>query len=291
MSKLLSLPSIKIKRMINFIKRKIEKYKLMTTKQEFGYELKSYDLNGYGKIDYAHWLNPFSYSMIVSNSQLDFFKKFIKEGDFVIDIGANIGDTGLPMGLAAGPSGTVLALEPNLHLFKILKVNSTLNIDKLKIIPLPYAATEEDGEFYYNSSEATFNNGGISKIKSKFHGKYQLDDKIQGKNLDKLLRDKYNELLPSLTCIKVDTEGYDKNILISLKSIITEFKPSVMFEVFKKLSKSDRLELYDLFKDSGYDLFKFDDFDLNAPTKQIDRSEMDNWRHFEVYAIFPTEAK
>lgn len=272
--------------MINYIKREIAKYKLMTTKQKFGYELKYFQLEGYGKIDYAHWLNPFSYSMIVSNSQLDFFKKFIKEGDFVIDIGANIGDTGLPMGLAAGVNGTVLALEPNPYLYKVLKVNSTLNKDKLNLISLPYAATEEDGEFYYNSSEATFNNGGISKLKSNFHRKYELEEKIQGVNLDKLLRKKYSKLLPSLTCIKVDTEGYDKDILLSLKSIIDEFKPSVMFEVFKKLSKDDRYELYDLFKNSGYELFKFDDFDLNAPTKQIKREEMDNWRHFEVYATF-----
>ncbi len=258
----------------------------MTTKQEFGYKLKSFQLEGYGKIDYAHWLNPFSYSMIVSSSQLNFFKKFINNGDFVIDIGANIGDTGLPMGLAAGAGGTVLALEPNPHLYKILKVNSTLNKDKLNLIPLPYAATKEDGEFYYNSSEATFNNGGISKLKSKFHGKYELEEKINGVNLDRLLRSEYSSLLSSLTCIKVDTEGYDKDILLSLRSIIDEFKPSIMFEVFKKLNKEDRFELYDLFKNSGYDLFKFDDFDLNASTKQIEREEMNNWRHFEVYATY-----
>ncbi len=258
----------------------------MTTTQEFGHELKSFELDGYGEIDYAQWLNPFAYSMIVSKPQLDFFKKFINEGDFVIDIGANIGDTGLPMGLAAGASGKVLALEPNPRLFKILELNSRLNKDKINLIPLPYAATEEDGEFYYNSNEATFNNGGISKVRSKFHGNYELDEKIKGINLENLLRDKYNNLLNSLSCIKVDTEGYDKDILLSIKGIINEFKPSVMFEVFKKLNIEDRHDLYDLFGNNGYKLFKFDDFDVTARVTQIERDDMNNWRHFEVYATY-----
>jgi FkbM family methyltransferase len=272
--------------MISFIRRKIAKYKLMNTKQEFGYELDSYELDGYGTIEYAKWMNPFAYSMVVSTSQLAFFKQFISEGDFVIDIGANIGDTGLPMGLSAGKSGTVLALEPNPHLYKILKVNSGLNTDKLNIVPLNFAATEEDGEFYYNSSEATFNNGGISKVKSKFHGKFELEEKIVGVNLERLLRKEYAELLKSLTCIKVDTEGYDKDILLSLSGIINEFKPIVMFEVFKRLTKDERFQLYDLFSENGYELFMFDDFDVEAATYKVSRDDMDKWRHFEVYATY-----
>jgi len=272
--------------MIDFIKRKIAKYKLMNTKQEFSYELASYDLEGYGTIDYAKWLNPFAYSMVVSVSELSFFKKFISEGDFVIDIGANIGDTGLPLGLAAGKSGTVLALEPNPFLFKILQVNSGLNKEKLNLIPLNYAATEEDGEFYYNSSEATFNNGGVSKVASKFHGKFQLEDKIIGVNLERLLRQDYPDLLPSLTFIKVDTEGYDKDILISLEGVIEEYKPSVMFEVFKKLNREDRYELYDLFAHKNYKIYKFGNLDINDLVEPIQRDDMTKWRHFEVYAIF-----
>jgi len=73
--------------MINFIKRKLAKHKLMTSRQEFGYELKSYHLDGVGEIEYAQWLNPFSYSMVISKHTLDFFRQFVHEGDFVIDVG------------------------------------------------------------------------------------------------------------------------------------------------------------------------------------------------------------
>lgn len=273
--------------MINFIKRKLAKRKLMSEGQEFAHVVKTFKLEGVGEIDYAEWQNPFAYSMIVSKNKLDFFKQFIKPGDVAIDIGGNVGDTALPMMLASGPEGLVFALEPNPRLFKVLSANSELNLDKGKIIPLPFAATEEDGDFFYNSSEATFNNGGISKEKTAKHGKYQLDNKIQGVNLDRYLRKTYSKELSKLSCIKVDTEGYDIQILMSLKSVIEEFKPTVMFEVFKRLTKIEREELFDLFDQHGYDVYYFEDFDITKTTQKLDRSEMSKWRHFEAYAVHP----
>jgi FkbM family methyltransferase len=275
--------------MINFLKRKLAKHKLMTTRQEFGYELKSHNLDGYGLIEYAQWLNPFAYSMIAKDSQLRFLKQFISDGDFVIDIGANTGDTGLIMGLCAGPKGTVLALEPNPKSFKILKVNSSLNTDKLNIIPLQYAATKEDGEFYYNSEEATFNNGGISKNRDESFGKYELEEKIIGVNLENLLRKDYRHLLSSLSCIKVDTEGLDYEILSSLKAIIEEYKPAVIFEVFKKVKKEERYRLFDLFDQFGYDLYQHQAFDIDQTIKKLSRQDMTKQRYFDVYATYQHE--
>jgi FkbM family methyltransferase len=273
--------------MIDFIKRKLAKRKLMSQGQKFDYLVKSFNLEGVGEIDYAEWQNPFAYSMIVSKNKLDFFKQFINPGDVAIDIGGNVGDTALPMMLAAGPEGLVFALEPNPHLFKVLKANSDLNLDKGKMIPLPFAATEEDGDFFYNSSEATFNNGGISKEATAKHGKYQLENKIQGVNLDRYLRNSYGTELSKLSCIKVDTEGYDKQILLSLKSVIEEFKPTVMFEVFKRLTKIEREELFDLFDQHGYVVYYFEDFDITKSTQKLARNDMSNWRHFEAYAVHP----
>lgn len=272
--------------MINFIRRKIAKHKLITTRQKFGYELKSYNLEGYGLIEYAQWLNPFAYSMIANEAKLGFFKQFVSKGDFVLDIGANIGGVGSLMGLIAGPEGTVLAFEPNPNTFKILKINSGLNTDKINIIPLPYAATKEDGEYYYNSEEATFNNGGISKTRKEAYGKYELEEKITGININNLLHKDYSNLLDSLTCIKVDTEGLDYEILLSLREIIVKYKPSVIFEVFKSVTKEDRYNLFDLFDQLGYELFLYIPFDRNNPVKKLARKDMTIKRYFDVYATY-----
>lgn len=271
--------------MINFLKKILEKRKIKRTFKEYGYKVRSFSLREEGEVKFARWLNPAEQPKEMSQSKVDFFKKFIKKESLAIDIGAHIGDTTIPMAIAAGKEGLVLALDPNPYVFKILEVNSSLNKDKARIIPLCFAATDADGEFYYNSSEATFNNGGISEIKSKKHGRYSLNQKIKGINLENYLRKNYRDLLPNLSLIKIDAEGYDKEVLKSISKLIEEFKPSIIVECFSKLTKQERYELFDIIKNKGYILFYFRDFEVNTDIKQIAKNDMTNWEHFDIYAI------
>ncbi|MDE2216969.1 MAG: FkbM family methyltransferase [Planctomycetota bacterium] len=271
--------------MINFFKKILEKRKVKRTFKEYGYKVRSFSLREEGEVKFAQWLNPAEQPKEMSQSKVDFFKKFIKKESFAIDIGAHIGDTTIPMAIAAGKEGLVLALDPNPYVFKILEVNSSLNKDKARIIPLCFAATDADGEFYYNSSEATFNNGGISEIKSKKHGRYSLNQKIKGINLENYLRKNYRDLLPNLSLIKIDAEGYDKEVLKSISKLIEEFKPSIIVECFSKLTKQERYELFDIIENKGYILFYFQDFEVNTDIKQIAKNDMTNWEHFDIYAI------
>jgi len=50
-----------------------------------------------------------------------------RKGDLAVDIGANIGDTTVPMALVAGSEGMVLGFECNPVIFEILAVNEKLN--------------------------------------------------------------------------------------------------------------------------------------------------------------------
>jgi FkbM family methyltransferase len=51
---------------------------------------------------------------------VDFYQRFLTKGAVAIDIGAHTGDTTVPMALAAGNTGLVLAFEPNQYVYKIL---------------------------------------------------------------------------------------------------------------------------------------------------------------------------
>jgi len=59
--------------------------------------------------------------------QTDFFKKNIKEGDVVLDLGANIGYFTCLFAQLVGKSGKVFAFEPEPNNFKILKKNVKIN--------------------------------------------------------------------------------------------------------------------------------------------------------------------
>src|SRR5207249_11402124 len=83
-----------------------------------------YNLENEGRIEFANWENPLTKSFIITEPMINFFKKFIRQGDMAIDIGANIGDTTVPMAIAAGKEGLTLAFDPNPYVFEILKINS-----------------------------------------------------------------------------------------------------------------------------------------------------------------------
>ena len=91
--------------------------------KEYGYKINKFQLNKYGEVEYAQWLHPFEETKIINEATIEFYKRFIKAGDFVIDIGAHTGDTTVPIALCAAKEGSVLALEPNPYVFKILEKN------------------------------------------------------------------------------------------------------------------------------------------------------------------------
>ena len=270
---------------IQYFKRKLAKRKARRVFQEYPSEINSFDLPGEGTIQFANWNNPLNTPISINQTTVDFFRQFITRGSLAIDIGANTGDTTVPMALAAGKEGLVIGFDPNPHVFKIFEVNAGLNKDKTNIVALPFAITENDGEFYYNSSEASFGNGGISRQPSQFHGAYTLPQKITGINLEQYLEKNYSSWLPKISCIKIDTEGYDKEIIKSIRQLIGKYKPVIIAECFSNASRSEREELFNSVAVNGYELFYFGDFIMGTETHSLTISDMTKWKHFNFYAL------
>ena len=271
--------------LFQYIKKKLERRKARRVFQEYPFEIQAFTLPGEGEAQFANWKNPLNAPLILSHETVDFFRQFIPKGSLAIDIGANTGDTTVPMALAAGKEGLVIGFDPNPHVFKILEANVGLNLDKTNIVALPFAITEQEGEFFYNSSEATFGNGGISSQPSLFHGSYSLPQKIKGIKLEDYLEQHYSTWLPKISCIKIDTEGYDKEIIKSIHCLIEKYKPVIIAECFSNSGRSDREELFSCVADKGYKLFYFADFIKGAEVFPISIKDMTKWKHFNFYAL------
>ena len=259
--------------MINYIKKALLRKKARRVTQIYPYRIDKFNLEREGLIEFANWENPLIESKDVTQSQVDFFGKFIQKGDFVIDIGANIGDTTVPMALAAGKEGLTLGFDPNPYVFTILEANSKLNKDKANILPVLNAISTKEEEFYFISSEATFANGGISPTKESIHGKFICPDKIKGVNLFDFLKNNHKDRLNKLSFIKIDTEGYDKEILKSIADLIQEYKPNIVAESFGKSSNEAKEELFNVISKHGYRLFYFEDFAMEAKTQETTTGE------------------
>ncbi|MBK8747255.1 MAG: FkbM family methyltransferase [Saprospiraceae bacterium] len=272
--------------MFEFIRESLKRRKAKKITSKYPTTIDIFNIPGSGEIKFANWENPLVERKEISFKNIDFFKKFVNVGDFAIDIGGNIGHMTIPLSLAAGKEGTVFSFDPNPYVYEILDQNAKLNPAVTNIKTFNFAISEQEEEFYYNSSEASFCNGGISKEKQSRHGKFALSAKIQGIHLETFLEKNYPELISKIKLIKIDTEGYDKEIIRSIGNLLIKYKPVVITECFKKTTPEQRYEQFNLLKDKGYSLYYFSDFDVNATVIPINKKEeMNNWKHFDLYAI------
>lgn len=271
--------------LLKYLKATFARKKARRFFSEYPIEISTFNLADEGKVEFGNWKNPLTSPITLTQGEVNFFKRFIPKGSLAIDIGGNIGDTTVPMGLAAGKEGLVLGFDPNPHVFKVLEANVALNKDKTNMVALPYAITEEEGEFYYGSSEASYSNGGISADNNKQHGSFTLPNKVKGINLQQYLAAHYPQWINKLSFIKIDTEGYDKEIVKSIAGVLEQYKPALVCECFKQLTKEERQELYDVIANKGYDLFYFEDFNDKTATEPLTRDGMMKWPHFNLYAL------
>jgi FkbM family methyltransferase len=271
--------------MFNYFRNKLARKKARRVFSEYPIEVDTYDLPQEGKVDFANWRNPLLQPKVITQTEVNFFKQFVPKGSLAIDIGGNTGDTTVPMALAAGTAGQVLTFDPNPHVFKVLEANAGLNKDKTNIAAFPFGIADQDGEFYFSSSEASFSNGGLTKEQSKYHGSFTLSQKVKAVNLEQFLVKNYNDRLNKLSLIKIDTEGLDKEIIKSIAGLIDRVKPVIIAECFTKLTKAERDDLYDSVANRGYKLFYFEDFVEGTPTRSISKADMKNWPHFNFYAL------
>ncbi len=252
---------------------------------EWGWEVRNFQLPADGRIQYAQWLHPAETVKEMTQAEVDGLRQWIQPGDFAIDVGAHTGDTTVPIAIAAGRAGCVLALEPNRYVYAVLDKNASLNRERTNIQPRCYAATDQDGQFEFLYGDASFCNGG-ARIGgwSPFRRKYPLA--VEGRNLLRVLREEFADRLPRLSYVKVDAEGHDRSILASILPVLREWQPVVRTEVFRKLHAADRHALYDLLAEAGYELFRY----LGGASPQgpaIARGEMTAHKHFDVVAVPP----
>ena len=256
--------------------------------QAYGYEVVRFDLPQEGRVEYARWLHPKEQRKTIEQSEVDELRRFLKAGDVAVDIGAHTGDTALPMALAVGPRGCVLALEPNKYVFPVLAKNAELNHDKTRILPLMIAATTADTELEFEYSDAGFCNGGRHEGLSRWQHGHAFNLTVQGRNLLALLRKDYADLLPRIRYLKVDAEGYDCTIIQSLASWLREQRPYLRAEVFSKSTTAQRQQLFQTVSDLGYDVYRIADR-ANYQGQKIGIAEMVAGAGFDIFCVPATK--
>jgi FkbM family methyltransferase len=192
--------------------------------------------------------------------RLEKFSEIIPKNSIVLDIGAHVGGFSLLFGECVGDDGKVLAFEPNPKTFESLKFKADNN-SSLNIIPYNYACVDKQDNFIFNYSDPSFGssmNGGFfdsltlgDKIK-QFHS-HQV--KVKGINILEFLETNHANDLDKIKFIKIDTEGFDKEILKTLSPLIISNKPVLMVEAFRGLTKNEILDFWNILKSFNYEIY------------------------------------
>lgn len=249
----------------------------------YGVEIRRFDLPIDGPIHYAQWLHPGESPKTIRQDVVDHLRQFIRPGDVVIDVGAHSGDSTVPLALAAGPGGCVLALEPNPFVFPVLETNAGLNMDRTTIVPLNFAATAMAGLVTFEYSDAGYCNGGRHEGISRWRHGHAFPLTVRGEHLPTWLVANRPELIDRIRFIKVDAEGYDLAVLESMAGFIDRLRPFVRAEVYRHTAREQGEALLGFFMSRGYDVRRVVD-ETHYLGESVTPADAMRWRHFDVFA-------
>jgi FkbM family methyltransferase len=172
------------------------------------------------------------------------FEEFCVPGCNVIDVGANIGVTAMIAGLLLR-SGIVLAVEPVIEAFQLLKENTRRpELSNVRSFNVAAAAEEGQVNLITRSGHNFAAFVGYENVLDRYSG--YSESAVRAMTLDQLVA---NEALTRVDFIKIDVEGYEIEVLHGSRAILERFKPVVFLEanhyclnVFRRISIVDFVE-------------------------------------------------
>ena len=177
----------------------------------------------------------YALNRIHEEATTNLFKRIIKEGDSVVDLGANIGYFTLLAAKLVGKNGKVYAFEPEPKNYNYLVKNIEFN-GYHNVIPWQKAVSNRTSKTKlficsYDSGHHTINqSNGIKDYKPEEVGAKINFIEVETTTLDDFFKDKKE----SVDVIKMDVEGAEMLALSGMDRIIKQNKNLKMFIDFKE---------------------------------------------------------
>jgi FkbM family methyltransferase len=183
-----------------------------------------------------------------------FVKNNLQTGDYFIDIGANIGYFSISAAEIVGENGKVFCFEPNEDVFTRLNQNTTLNHFESIIQSYNVGLSDKEEKLNYikfGSGRDAWNSFAIN----------QSDNQGQLITVDvfPLVKVMSKEDFKKVKIIKIDVEGWEKNVLMGMKDYISFHKPILLVEFtdsnFYNAGYTS-FDLYNLIISFGYEAYE-----------------------------------
>lgn len=160
---------------------------------------------------------------------LRFYESVIKEGDVVLDIGANVGAHTLPFAKLVGSGGKVHAFEPTQYAFGKLQQNAQLNPALRPQMELHHAMLVRDSNQAVSESlYSSWPLQGKTDLHETHGGRLMSTAGAQVISLDDFVRD---SALTRIDFIKLDVDGHEIAVLSGAAHTIARFRPMILMEL------------------------------------------------------------
>ena len=198
--------------------------------------------------------------------ELSIIKNFKDKNKDAIDVGVYRGIYSYELGKEFKH---VHSFEPNPLLYPFLKKNLTKIIRNMTLYN--YAASDSTGEI-----ELKIPVRNKSIFKTNYEELYQLgaatihsENKIKDFNSIKVKKIKLDDILgdKSISFIKIDVEGHEREVIIGSKRIITTNKPNLLVEIEEKHSKNPVEDTINFINNFGYKSYYLKDGKLISTKK------------------------
>ena len=178
-----------------------------------------------------------------SEEEVALYNKVIKSGDFVVEVGGNIGSMMVPLSRIVGPEGALMTFEPERTAFYALAGNVAIN-NLRNVFCFQQAIGNTLGELKVPEIdlERTENFGGLELDK----------DYSTCPHYPVVINTIDNLNLQKLDLLKVDVEGMEIDVLKGAEKTIDALSPMLIIEDDRK-EKSEALR--EFIKNKGYKMY------------------------------------
>ncbi len=188
------------------------------------------------------------------------YRKLLKPGDTVLDIGANIGAHTLPLARCVSPAGKVIAFEPTAFAFNKLRQNISLN-------PLLANLIQAEQLMLVDSDD--------TQVEPRLYSSWQIHDAVAnthpkhgGRLMDttgarNTTLDSYvtEHRLGAVSLIKMDVDGHECQVLRGARELLERDKPVLLMEIMPyglDEAGASLDELLTILSAHGYKLYELD---------------------------------
>jgi FkbM family methyltransferase len=196
------------------------------------------------------WVNP----NVVDRAE-EFAYDFLRPGDTVVDVGANIGCVTAAASLAVGDQGRVISVEAHPRTFRYLQKTIAINSCCSNVTPLNVAVGSKPGMLSFSDEKRKDDNNRVSLSE---------DTGIRApcRPLADILSE---QAVDHVRLLKVDVEGFEMEVLRGAESILPNVDCLYVEVLEHTLNRfgSSANELIDFLEGHGFRCYRFKDDDLN----------------------------